>query len=194
MATKTEIANATFVKISANTVLNVEDDNGGQSVAFNAAFEIARREFLELHTWSWARKTRKLNATTNEPAFGFAAVYGFPSDFVTLFTTNTFPGDGYKTFEDGIHANSQPIIEYIFDANVDRFSASATKAFVLLMATEIVIPVKGSNTMLQNLVTLYDRAFIQAVQVSKGASKEARPISLEQFRFAGHDHPPNTSF
>ena len=118
------------------------------------------------------------------PAEDFTAVYGLPAGFLGIVQSDSDRLDGFALFSDGIHANSQPTITYQYDAPIDDFSATAIRAFTVMMAWDICIPVKGSNTMYANLERKYLRLLKEARQSSRGNRRVARPVSIQEARLS----------
>ena len=91
--------------------------------------------------------------------------------------------DGFSVLNDGLHANQVPIINYHYDVPIDEFTATAVAAFTVLMAWNICIPVKGSNTMYANLERKYERLLKEARQTSRASRRARKPVSIEEARF-----------
>ncbi len=165
MASKTEIANAAFVLLGVPPVTNVNDETGDESVTFNALFDICRLAVLRASPWRFSMKSMQLaESATESPAYDFGAAYQLPADCVHVIGTNLDIDSPWAVYERFLHADFQPTIDYNRDVGVSVFDQLATDALVLLMASRMAIPLKGSRSMKNDYYSEYQQCLNEARQ------------------------------
>lgn len=84
MASKTQIANKTLVKLGQDRVSNIETDNSQRAIIINQLWDVVRDATLQTYPWNFAIKRISLAPDSVAPAWGWAAAYSLPSDCLQL--------------------------------------------------------------------------------------------------------------
>lgn len=82
-ASDVSICNLALQKLGAKRITSLADDSPNAR-SLNACYEAVRDYELRRHTWNFALKRVALAADATAPAFGPAAQYTLPSDFLRL--------------------------------------------------------------------------------------------------------------
>lgn len=166
----TDICNLALDLLSAGTVQNVEEPTSATEELLNRWYDLCRRKCLREHPWNFAAKRIVLAASATPPAFGYAAAFPVPSDFLRILYLSTdlvtdqetvFAPDQYQ-FENGSilltgtygDATSLNLV-YIYDLTE---VSSMDPLFVELLAYDIAMSiaykVTETNTNIQRIAEL----------------------------------------
>lgn len=161
MASSVEIANSALTKLGEKRIMSLED-NVKPAREINAIFELRRDKLLRTFNWSFAMKREQLNALADEPSWGYALQYQFPSDCLRMVQINDIwvipsaadfvggPDSEPYTIE-GRHILtdwSAPLkVRYVRRVtNPGEFDACFVEAFAYDLANEICEAITQSST------------------------------------------------
>lgn len=166
------------------------DENVAKCLVY---FPQAKKEVLEAHPWTFAKKRATLTRESATPAFDWSHQHTLPSDCVRLLearsgTTNT--GTGITTFsilldkfviEDGkILSNSTLVaIRYVFDQSLEEWSGSAVAALARKLAQYLAGPITGDPRRADYHRGLYDEIDLpnaQHLDAVQDQSNENHPL------------------
>lgn len=166
----TDICNLALDLLSAGTVQNVDEPTSPTEELLSRWYDLCRRKCLREHPWNFAAKRSVLAASSTAPAFGYAAAFPVPSDFLRVLYLSTdlvtdqetvFAPDQYQ-FENGSillggtygDATSLNLV-YIYDITE---VSSMDPLFVELLAYDIAMSiaykVTETNTNIQRIAEL----------------------------------------
>jgi len=86
MPSEVDICNLSLQRLGAKTITALTDDSTAAREC-NRAYSHARDSELRSHPWNFARSRASLAADSATPAFGYAAQYTLPADFLRLLPT-----------------------------------------------------------------------------------------------------------
>lgn len=89
MASATEIANAALIKIGADRITALTDNNDRARV-INARYAQVRDAELRRRRWRFATERTTLPALSAAPSFGYANQYQLPADYLRLITIGEY--------------------------------------------------------------------------------------------------------
>ncbi len=189
VTTKTGVANLAITLMKGTTVLSIEPPDKGSKTAKLAAqwYDDARREALSLTDWDFALKRAQISASA-PPAFGWAAAYQLPSDFIRIATIgdedNPITSDNYK-IENGyiLCDEAAPLnVRYIYDCeDVTKFSPKFLIAFVKKLSSYMAHGLSGSLTMAAGLSDIADGDMSEAKALD---AQQTPPRKISRSRWA----------
>lgn len=83
MSSQVAVANRTMIKVGAEPITSIDEQNKRAST-IKALWDDTRRTELSKHFWKFAIKRVQLPALTNAPTFGFALAYQLPPDYIKM--------------------------------------------------------------------------------------------------------------
>jgi len=83
MASQVGICNTALVALGAATIMSI-DDRTKSAITLKALYDITLDAELSAHPWQFAISRVLLPASGSAPAFGWAAAYPLPADFLKL--------------------------------------------------------------------------------------------------------------
>ncbi len=193
MLSKTQLANGVFALLGIDSVINIEDAQGDDAVAFRNLLDICRRKVLRESSWRFAMRTKKLSQLDSaETGIDFTNAYQLPTNpaCIQVIRTNLGIDDAWARYGNELHANCQPTIEYVADVGVDEFDSSAGQCLMLLLASELAVSLKGSRTLGADYYGQYRMCLTEARQSNEHerGRKDRHGKSLRQARrYAGGD-------
>ncbi len=135
MATQLEIVNYALRRLGCEAIGSLYDDSKRAKV-MSTLYEVARKDTFELYPWSFSLARATLTADATAPAFGYAARFVLPSDFITVvseYNDQEYKREGNYLLSDASTLN----IIYINDeSNTSVYTAAFVKAFALTLALE----------------------------------------------------------
>lgn len=119
MAGQIEIVNRALFKLGALPIASLGDNNK-QARIMSGLWDTVRKAELRRHLWSFALRRTTLPALSSAPAWGYAAAFQLPSDFLRLAQVNDLlisPSEtDYRTFDDSPYAIEGSVLLTSFPA------------------------------------------------------------------------------
>lgn len=178
--TKTEIANIALRRARENRL------NGDVDASSTPNAELIRdlwtqtsQLVLKAVRPSFAQKQAVLTQLTTAPEFEWDHAYQLPTDFIEVVRMNGLNygevEDAYDVLSDRRLVTDEDTVSltYIFDeTDYTRWDSEFVEAFALKMAYEIANENRGSQDLISNLVTLYEKARSEASAGSGNTRKD----------------------
>lgn len=183
MATsKTDICNNAIGRIGAQRIMDIDDEDSKSARICKNAYEINLRELLRLAQWNFAKDRIQLAELSTPPVFGWAKQFQLPTDFIRLIQFNDidawqddpsdfFEIEGRKLLTDEDTAR----IEYIkFVDDPNQYDALFTKALVVLLASEIAVPIRQDETLAGKLLAEFTQLKLPSARKTDANEKKRR--------------------
>jgi hypothetical protein len=179
---KTDICNNAIGRIGAQRIMDIDDQDSKSARICKNAYEINLRELLRLAPWNFAKDRGQLAELTTPPAFGWAKQFQLPTDFIRLVQFNDleawqddpsdfFEIEGRKLMTDEETAR----IEYIkFVDDPNQYDALFTKALVVLLASEIAVPIRQDETLAGKLLAEFTQLKLPSARKTDANEKKRR--------------------
>lgn len=185
MASRVDIANLTLTKLGSASKITSLTDNSVAAIAINSVYEMVRLAELRGNHWSFALKRAAIPASAVAPAWGYAAAYPLPSDFLrlvqanefylvpALYDYNTADASAYsiETNADGVQSilcdyGSPLKIRYVWDATDEgTYDPLFNISFAARLAYETCEQITGSNNKREQAKADYKEAIAMARKV-----------------------------
>jgi hypothetical protein len=136
MATILDICNSALVKLGAEAITALTDNNKRAKLCA-LQYPKIKRKLLNENPWNFAIKREELVANGDTPIYGFANTFDLPDDYIRGLDFET---EGLEWQREGstIVANSDTLkIRYIADVDEDLFSPTFEEALALNLAYEL---------------------------------------------------------
>lgn len=164
MATSSvEIANSALIKIGAEVIVAMSDNNARARI-MNEQYDKCRRRLLLLHPWNFAIQRLELAENATEPINGWSHAYDLTTDVLRVLEINDdnaaeWAVEGRQVLTD----DSECIIKYIKDVtDTTQFSKYFEEVLSLLIAADSSMTLKGNATHTANLYKAYKEALSEA--------------------------------
>jgi hypothetical protein len=121
MASKTEIANRTLVKLGQPRVSNIDTDSSARAIAINQIYDTVLRGCLQMYPWNFSIKRTDLAPDALAPSWGFSASFTLPANCLQLLEVKDdikYQVEGGKVLCDGTDTLYIKYIAYISDAGL----------------------------------------------------------------------------
>lgn len=171
MASEVSICNRALQMVGAGRISALTENNT-RAQECNTAYEAVRDAELRAHRWAFSITRASLAADATEPIFGRANAFQLPSDCLRLLAP--YPEDnewnldwiveGRKVYTDDDAPLEVRYIKLETDPNV--FDPLFREALAAKIAEAICEPLTQSNSKLDMIVALYDRAVNKAKQTN----------------------------
>tara|TARA_Y100000996_G_scaffold323498_2_gene259550 strand:- start:2317 stop:2874 length:558 start_codon:yes stop_codon:yes gene_type:complete len=177
MASVTEIANMALLRVGAEPILSLTEDNG-RARACNIAWPFARQHVLRSHSWNCATVRATLSPLTDAPTWEFATAYTVPPDSLHVMevdTTTDWRVENGKILTDATGALN---IRYIKDeTETGLYDASLSMVMALRLAVEIAEKLTNNAVKREFLLQEYLQAVNDAM-VDDG--EEQSPADMQE--------------
>jgi hypothetical protein len=146
MASITEICNRALIRLGADTITDISEQNSKEARLCNILYNQVRKELLRLHPWNFATKRQILAADVDDPDFEFYYSYSLPSDCIRVLKVNDFTSN-FKIEMNKLLSDDDGIeLIYIYDAtDPTQFDTLFTSIFVLKLAMEMSYNITGAT-------------------------------------------------
>lgn len=179
---KTDICNNAIGRIGAQRIMDIDDEDSKSARICKNAYEINLREVLRLAPWNFAKDRVQLAELSTAPVFGWAKQYQLPTDFIRLIQFNDLdawqdePSDFYEIEGRKLLTDEDTArIEYIkFVDDPNQYDALFTKALVVLLASEIAVPIRQDEELATRLLTEFTSLKLPAARKTDGNEKKRR--------------------
>ena len=179
---KTDICNNAIGRIGAQRIMDIDDEDSKSARICKNAYEINLREVLRLAPWNFAKDRIQLAELSTAPVFGWAKQYQLPTDFIRLVQFNDLdawqdePSDFYEIEGRKLLTDEDTArIEYIkFVDDPNQYDALFTKALVVLLASEIAVPIRQDEALATRLLTEFTSLKLPAARKTDGNEKKRR--------------------
>lgn len=194
MASQTSICNQSLLKLGADTIINIDQDNTEAKLC-KAFYTDTLQSVLEEYPWTFATKRYELPQSAETPPKPFAAQYLIPSNVLTIVQASANPDftkhnttewqveNGYIVSND-----AKMYIKTIIDiTDTELFSGKFVRAFVARLAAEMALAVTQSATLQRQLLEEYGILLEKAISADgqQGRSRKYRSDQLILIRTAG---------
>jgi hypothetical protein len=156
MAADVDIANEALVLIGDQPILTI-DDTSDRGKACKKLYPGMRDALLRAHPWRFSLKRVVLSKLVDVPAFGFAAQYQLPVDFLRqwdlIFDADNMPW----TIEGGKVLTDSSTCKLLYASRVEDvgiFDTMFTRVLSRQLAAELAISIKGNQQLSQYLTQL----------------------------------------
>lgn len=192
MASKISIVNMALVKLGADPLTSLEEDND-RAVLAEQLYESTRDAVLEAAPWRFATKRVELAKSATDPAFGFDSQFALPSDSLRILETdnNRIPWQ----IENGFLMTNRGSVKvrYIFRVvDENKFSPLFIEAFAERLAAEFAMGVTGKPNLKQLHQDLSDKKVKEArtMDSQAGTPRTLETDDLLVARLGGFDEGP----
>lgn len=184
VTSSTEIVNLSFDLLSIGTVSNIVTPSSPTEAMAARWYNHKRKSILRSHPWNFASKRAILSASSTAPAFGYAAAFPVPGDFLRLNSIQDGSGQdlpsGSYSFE---NVGSQRCIltaaggasarlRYVYDiTDVALFDPLFVDLFVIELALAFAYKSTESNGNVQRIAELRK----EAERISKAIDGQENP-------------------
>ena len=178
--TKTDIINAALIRLGANRVNSI-DDNNPRARIMKDLYEIIRKRVLEEHRWSFATGRSELTLSASTPDFGYNYYYVLPSD--CLYVQTEASNNKYEIEGNLLMSDEELVqIKYTIDeTSVSKFSANFVKAFFLELAMEACYAITESHTLVAALRSEKDMVLPMAKSISSQQDDSDIEVEIPDF-------------
>lgn len=179
---KTDICNNAIGRIGAQRIMDIDDAASKSARICKNAYEINLREVLRLAPWNFAKDRVQLAELSTAPVFGWAKQYQLPTDFIRLIQFNDLdawqdePSDFYEIEGRKLLTDEETArIEYIkFVDDPNQYDALFTKALVVLLASEIAVPIRQDEGLAGKLLAEFTSLKLPNARKTDGNEKKRR--------------------
>lgn len=173
MATETSICNSALIKIGAERISSLTENNK-RAIVCNEQYPKIRDEVLRAHPWNFAIKRVELAQITDAPAFEYKYYYQLPEDCLRVLAINSdhaFKIEGKYIATD---ATSMKIkyIARIEDAS--QFDTIFCEALAARLAADIAYSVAQNTSLQSMLISMY------SAQLALARSMDAQEGTADQ--------------
>jgi hypothetical protein len=189
---KTDICNLALARVGAQSIMDIDDADSKGARACKNAFESVVRKVSRVAIWNTLKSRASLAELSTAPVFGWSKQFQLPTDFIRLFKLNGVdldndePGEyfeieGKVLLTDAETADIQ-YIAYKDDPNV--YDPLMVDAIVVLLASEIAVPLRQDEGMATTLRAEYERTTLPRARKTDGNEKKSRrydPTSESRF-------------
>jgi hypothetical protein len=153
--TETHICNAALVKIGAERIASLSENNK-RAIACNTHYALIRDQVLEAHPWKFATARQELAVSTEEPVFGWDYKYPLPQDCLRVTEIDDEDAEWDIEGRDLVTDNSTVMIKYIKQiTDTSWFSPTFVEAVSCRLAAELAYHVAQSNTLQDAMMKAY---------------------------------------
>ena len=182
MADVTGLCNSALAKIGAARITSLEEDSKNANLCANL-YPRCRDDLLRAHSWNFATMRVKLAKISAEPAFGHAAAFALPADWIrSIAAFDNEAGLGALEFKiEGGHivTDAEEVylryIRRVEDANL--MPSDFREALSSLLARELAVPIAQSNTLEEKLEARF-RTRLRRARTTDGLEDRADPLPL----------------
>lgn len=162
------ICNMALSKFGAQPILSLTDDSDNAR-ACNRVYEQCRDSLLRKHPWNFAVNRATLAMLSDPPAYGYDHAYQLPTNPYCLRVLELFEEreEGYDWLVEGrsLVTNADTArIKYIAKVtDPTYFDVGFVAVLVLLIASEIAIPITGKAAYAETMVKLFQSELMEAI-------------------------------
>lgn len=164
MATSSlEIANSALIKIGAERIVAMSDNNA-RALIMSEQYDKCRRRLLIAHPWNFAIRRLELGENATTPINQWAHAYDLTTTVLRVLEINDDSSaqwvvEGRQVLSD----ESECIIKYIYDVtDTTQFSKYFEEVLALLLAADTAMTLKNNATHAANLYAAYKQALSEA--------------------------------
>ena len=172
MAARVEIVNLALARLGESPIQSLDEASVPAATA-RQLYDPARQAALRDYNWSFALKLQSLAQLDAPDATGeFSACFALPAD--CLRAVRLLSGAPFVVRGRALCTNaSSPTLEYVRNVTDEaEFDAKFVEALSYKLASELAMPIKGSETMLSAMA---NRFTALAEQAAAESIREAKP-------------------
>jgi len=145
-STKVQICNSALIKLGAETINALSDDNKRARLC-NNQYELIRDKLLFSHPWNFAVKRVELGQLASTPEFKFTKEYELPQDVLRVLDTNLLIGEEWAIENGKLLCDSDDCkIRYIAQiTDESKFSLGFQEALAWELAEEMAYSITQSS-------------------------------------------------
>lgn len=179
MATQLDICNSALIKLGAEPITALTDNNKRAKLCLQQ-YSKSKRKLLYNDPWNFAIQREELSATGDIPVYGFDNTFDLPTDYLRILDLEVLSKE-WRMEGDTILANDDTIkVRYIAEVEESLFSPPFEEALSLHIAYDLsyaLVQDKSYRTQLQQ-----EREFALA-QARSFNSQEGTPPELTDDSF-----------
>ncbi|HIP80227.1 MAG TPA: hypothetical protein EYH07_17440 [Kiloniellaceae bacterium] len=182
MTDVTGLCNSALAKIGAARVTSLEEGSRNANLCATL-YERCRDDLLRAHSWNFATARTKLAKKSEAPAFGYAAAFALPADWIrSVGAYDNEAGLGALDFKieggDLLSDAEEVYLRYVRRVeDVTRMPADFREALSALLARELAVPIAQSNTLEEKLEARF-RTRLRRARTTDGLEDRADPLPL----------------
>lgn len=159
MSSEVGICNSALIKIGEDTITALSEDTKAARLC-NQIYNATRDAVLRAHIWNFAIKRVELAVNTTAPVFEYSNAFDLPSDclrVLNLEDSDTMTSIVFKVEGRQLVTNeSTAKIRYISRVeDPNQFDDLFKEALSARLAYELAYPLAESNTLMQNMYSVY---------------------------------------
>jgi hypothetical protein len=181
--TETEIANRAIRLIGGNRITSL-DDGSKNAIVINDLWDGILKDLMAA-PWGFAETRVKLAQSASTPVFGYDYAYQLPADWLkTVSVHGDDSGLGTIDFREEVIGDKHVLVtnsntlylRYVSDgSNVNLWSSKFASTMVYQLASELAVPISGSQQAQEGLLIEAKRKYREARSAdSLGSSPEPR--------------------
>ncbi|MDR1009318.1 MAG: hypothetical protein LBL52_03645 [Rickettsiales bacterium] len=174
--TDIDLASRALNLIGAREISSL-DEGSAEAQAAAGIYPLVKRRLISSFTWSFARKSERLNRLDGEGACGYIARFALPPDFIRA--VGISPRVEYKIAGGELVCNASAVeLDYIADVGAEGFSPMFVSALVSALAAEFSLCLLDDGTKFN---TLQRRAMLELKEARLCESQQESPKRIASF-------------
>ena len=173
MANRIEIINIALARLGESPIQSLDEGTVAANMA-RLLYPQARQDALREFSWAFAVKHTTLTRYKDAPA-DYSYAYALPLDCLRV--VRILSDEAFTVRGSMLCTNAPSVtLEYICDVDDEtRFDSSFVKALSFKLASDLAIPVKGSNELMANYANAFTDYIRTAATVSAGEKRNDLP-------------------
>lgn len=182
MSDITGLCNSALAKIGAARITSLEEGSKNANLCATL-YPRCRDDLLRAHSWNFATARAKLARVDTDPAFGYAATFALPADWMrNIAAFDNEAGLGaldFKTEGGRILSDAEEVyLRYVMRVeNANLMPPDFREALSSLLARELAVPIAQSNTLEEKLEARF-RTRLRRARTTDGLEDQADPLPL----------------
>ena len=190
MTSKTDIFNMVCGVLDESARIDTWTEDSPNANRIRTQYDLARRELLQMHPWTFAKRRTSTAKYATNPAFGWSYQYPIPQDYIQMHPLQeggTFEGDSIAYDIEQLYISETEIIRVIvtnvsgpikftYTSDIDDpalFSPLFIRAFVFLLASYVGHAITRKDSYAKRMKENYRETIVMA----KGADNMARTMA-----------------
>jgi len=161
MSTQLDICNSALIKLGAELITTI-DDNNKRAKLCKSQYQKIKRKMLNETPWNFAIKREELEENGDTPLFGFGYSFDLPSDFIRGLDFETIKREWQREGKTILADDSTVKIRYIADVAEDLFSPTFEEVLALNLAYELSYAMVQSTAFREALLVDSERLLAKA--------------------------------
>lgn len=171
--TKFDICTTASYLVGGEDIASFDEDTRESRIA-SRIYETTKRQLLQMHPWSFARKRQDLVKTTNTPS-DYAYEYQIPTDCLRVLKKDT-PVNNYIIVGDKLYTDSNTVeLSYLYDVAEVDLPDYFVRALEYCLAEILAAALAQDESMVQLMNGLKDGAYRTAKLIDSQMSPPSSP-------------------